>query len=113
LISEDFYTLCVYYEKRVMHLFADPLQESIVQGFSSFCELWNNARHLSTFSLFCGGSEELQGLLQRDITPQTDSIRVVLPDNQGIGKCSRILLEFFVGKQNEFLTKCGSRIDPR
>jgi hypothetical protein len=96
-----------------MQLFADPLQESIVQGFTSFCELWNNARHLSTFSLFCGGSEELRDLLQRDITTQTDIVRVILPDIQGIGKCSRILLEYFVGKQNEFLTACGSEIDPR
>lgn len=62
---------------------------------------------------FYDANDEIVRFLGRDITIESTNIRAVLPDIRGVGACSRILLEFLIRKQNEFVTACGQSIDPR
>lgn len=62
---------------------------------------------------FYDANNEMKIFLGRDINKESTNIRTVLPDVRGVGACSRILLEFLIGKQNEFVTACGQSIDPR
>lgn len=82
----------------------------MVQGVSSFCELWNALRH-QLISFY--DKSEIKSLFEKDISAETSNIRAVFPDTQGVGLCSRILFEYLIGKQNDFVTLCGQRIDPR
>lgn len=90
---------------------SDPAQKIVAAGFISFCELWNALRYM-LISIF-DANDEMKGFLGRDISIESTNIRAVLPDIRGVGACSRILLEFLIGKQNEFVTACGQSIDPR
>lgn len=89
----------------------DPAQKIVAAGFTSFCELWNAFRHM--LISFYDANDEMKIFLGRDINKESTNIRAVLPDIRGVGACSRILLEFLIGKQNEFVTACGQSIDPR
>lgn len=90
---------------------SDPAQKIVAAGFTSFCELWNAFRYM-LISIF-DANDEMKRFLGRDISIESTNIRAVLPDIRGVGACSRILLEFLIGKQNEFVTACGQSIDPR
>lgn len=90
---------------------SDPAQKIVAAGFTSFCELWNALRYM-LISIF-DANDEMKRFLGRDISIESTNIRAVLPDIRGVGACSRILLEFLIGKQNEFVTACGQSIDPR
>ncbi|XP_062570766.1 E3 ubiquitin-protein ligase RNF213-like isoform X2 [Saccostrea cucullata] len=96
-------------QNSIDHFHDDPAQEIIAQGVSSVCELWNSLRHSIALVLPFERNDELRALLQRDICTETDSLRVVLPESQGIGVCIRIIFEFLIGKQNEFITAINSR----
>ena len=92
--------------------YVDSIQKEVVaEGFSSFCKVWNNIRH--TLLLFHGKGEEMLSLLRRDLKEDNASVRIVLPDTRGVGACSGILLEYLIGKQNDFVRACRSRIHQR
>lgn len=69
--------------------------------------MWNTIRH--TLLLFHGKNEKMLSLLKRDLKEDNVSVRIVLPDTRGVGACSGILLEYLIGKQNDFVTACRSR----
>lgn len=91
---------------------SDPAQKIVAAGFSSFCELWNALRYMMLISIF-DANDEMKRFLGRDISIESTNIRAVLPDIRGVEACSRILLEFLIGKHNEFVRACGQSIDPR
>lgn len=91
---------------------SDPAQKIVAAGFTSFCELWNALRYMMLISIF-DANDEMKRFLGRDISIESTNIRAVLPDIRGVGACSRILLEFLIGKHNEFVRTCGQSIDPR
>lgn len=89
----------------------DSEQRAVDKGLSSFCELWNTLRH--TLISVCGKNEDMRRLFGNDIDNSSANIRAVLPDTHGVGLCSRIILEYIIKKQNDFVKECGHRIDPR
>lgn len=88
----------------------DSEQRAVDKGLSSFCELWNTLRH--TLISVCGKNEDMRRLFGNDIDNSSANIRAVLPDTHGVGLCSRIILEYIIKKQNDFVKECGHRIDP-
>lgn len=88
--------------------YVDSVQrEAVAEGFSSFCKVWNNIRH--ALLLFHGINGEMLSVLRRDLKEDNVSVRIVLPDTRGVGACSGILLEYLIGKQNDFVKACRSR----